>query len=247
MKRYHWLSAAACLLAGLIWGLPRPGQSRPAEWRIIARIEIPPGDGLETLQRVAQATGLTLHVGPTHRIWLDYQAFNRPIVLRDVTAEAAVRAVSSVVELAPYSIVDGRIHISDCCEKCPHVSSRLYDVGYLLDAADGFARRCQACEQYVPSLVSPNSTLVGVASANGSSASGRRGGGGLGSGRLPTREDSLVQFIVQVAVTTDSDGSESACIVGRRLVLTCSPASHQRVQQVLGELAASVHNKEPRP
>ncbi|MFI5381980.1 MAG: hypothetical protein ACHRHE_22015, partial [Tepidisphaerales bacterium] len=77
MKRYHWFSAAACLLAGLIWGLPRPGQSCPAERRIIAKIEIRPGDGLETLQRVAKVTGYTLHDGPGHKILLEYRSFER--------------------------------------------------------------------------------------------------------------------------------------------------------------------------
>ena len=251
MKRYNWLSLAACLLAGLIWGLPRPGQSARPERRIIAKIEIPPGDGLETLQRVAQATGFTLHMLPEDEPRFGDRCTEHRVVLSRVTPAAAVRAVFAACQLGPYRIADGQIHVGECCETRAHIRSRLYDVGFLLDVADVFDARCRACDQPKgPPATAPNAGQGNRLGSNRSTASGAGGFGGGGfpaPARPPTREEVLCQTVVRIAVGADMNGGALAHIVGRRMIITCSLASHDRVQQAIDELAASIQNKENRP
>ncbi|MFI5381717.1 MAG: hypothetical protein ACHRHE_20665, partial [Tepidisphaerales bacterium] len=172
--------------------------------------------------------------------------------LRNVTPEAAMRAVLAGLELSPYRIVDGQIHIGECCQGLPHIQSRVYDVGFVLDAADTFVKRCKARDRPpTPTANSRNSGQGGGLSANGSTAfAGGFGGGGFGGSRAPlasTREEMLRVAIVDTAAQADPDGGASACVVGRRLVVTCSPESHERVRQALDDLATSIHDKENRP
>ena len=234
MKRHTWFSAASCLLAGLIWGLPRSGQSVPVERRVIATIEIPPGNWVQALETVAKATGLALHIGPGHMLMLNGQECASPIVLHDVTREAAVRAVFATYSLGRCIIIDSQIHTRECCNDSPdlrQMTSRVYDIGFIYDAWDDYVSQLRALEsQLAQPATSPQPAP---------------GGGGFGiasRGPSPTRERSLLNLIVEVV-----DGGRSADVVGRRLVITGPPESQDQVRQLLDGLARAIHSKETEP
>ena len=234
MKRHTWFSAVACLLAGLIWGLPRPGQSGREERRVIAKIDIPPGNGVQALEAVAKATGLTLHIGPGHMLMLKGQECPSPIVLHDVTREAAVRAVFATYSLGRCIIIDGQIHTRECCNDPPdlrQMTSRVYDIGFIYDA----------CDEYVSQLRALESQLVKPAKPPQPAPGGSGGGFGIAS-RVPspTDEEYLGRYFDRI---TD----DKTDVVGRRLIFTGLPESHQQIQHVLDDLAASIHRKETHP
>ena len=146
-----WRRAISLWLAGLalgaVWWRPwaePASQTRPgaAAGQRIALVELEPGFAIPVLRRFCEIAGL--------RLSLDYEAEQellkseelvRPLRLRNVTPEAATRAILTALDYPrPFVIHDGQLRpattILDIDSR--QWVSRVYDVGPTLRAAQGF-------------------------------------------------------------------------------------------------------------